>query len=1416
VRFARHAAAGLALAVALIVIGPAASAHAELNQPVNLTGSPYFLVPQSQADLRWGVFPIGPSNLVQPAGDPAQRINIARCGCLLTSLSTTIEMLAAGSVPWFAHTQVGPGGFTPKVSFSPKYLDDYFNVGPNLSAPRPPGWGYLTGSGGTKCAVGVHPWAATHLAEPLQGAVAPTGVTWTAQPWTAAARAEIDAALLGGRPSIVLRKIQSGSGLHANLVVGWNNTTKRYLIYDPLWTFSGAAPAGTNFSGATDEERYSNWFAAVQTVIVPTQVYSPSLWMSIVALTDENPHRGARAGQAAPAPGVRLRLTDPGGHRTGYDPATGTMLHEDTSASYEEFTSFADPLGTLDEKAAVPSIAARDPQTGTYGLEVFGTRDGSFTLQLATVNGDQEQGATTIAGTITAGATKRFEVARSGAGVLTVSAVAAFGPRARAGNDGSGYAGIPVSFDGRGSNQPDGAITGFQWSFGDGANATGAQATHAYAAPGTYVATLTVTNANGLQATDTRTITIVPAPVHPRETIRANVTDAGVEANNESWFPHVSPDGRYVSFSSHANNLVASDGNGEQDVFVKDLTSGAVERVSVADNEAEGNAYAAYSAVSDNGRIVAFQSDATNLGGTATGLYVRDRQAGTTQFLAQLDSSNPRDFSISGDGRYVALRTYSALDPADMNGSADIYVRDRQASSWERIGSGSDPHISGDGRFLAFTGNFGAGDTTPGFVDVYVRDLQAGTTTIASRGADGAQIAGRHSFNPSISADGRYVAFDVNTATADVQVGSSTARPDIFVRDRQAATTDQVNVGSFDTGAAITSSISADGRYVAFVYGASLSLASVLHVYMRDRLEAATEQMSVATDGSVAAPAGASFDREPSVTPDGSVLFWTNAANLVADDTNGVHDVFLRRPLPPTGGPVTPLANLGGPYVGWATSTAVPAAIRLDGSGSLDPASRVLTAHWDFGDGSAPVDGALAISHAYTTPGVYDVTLTVKAASDTSAPLHTRVEVLPALPPAGLSVSACASAGGTLAISGAAPAANGPLIAQGWDTSTGPLTPAAVTITLPWGQVQAPATLPSLSFATTATVPAAQANGSYSATVAGASSSLHLPCATPANRPPLADAGGPTYSAAATVPATFDGTHSSDPEGAALTYRWNFGDGTTATGATPTHVYPAAGAYLATLLVNDGVNDSLEDIGTRSFALVVVGAAPGPPPPAPPPGPAPPPPPPAPVAISPDARCANGMLRLIDVYPDGGRVRIRGVAPAAARGQAVAITFAATGKRVASAVVAADLSFATSAPLPARKLRRSNRARYTATVAGQRSAALKLSRRMYLKTVTRAADRLRVTGQVVAPLARLVRERRVALRITTTCTQAASANGGRTVTIAPSARGTFATTIRLTEAELSAQALYVRGQTSVRRNGRSRGVIRTSTLVRGV
>src|SRR3954470_8806302 len=138
---ARAAVIGLLLVLA--PLGAAGSAEASLNESINLVDSSV-VVPTPQWDWRWGGFPVGPS----PKVTAGSKVNFARCGCALTSLSMILEFTLGASNPWFAHQEYGPSSFKLESSFAPKYLDDYLNVGPTPNFPRSPlGWGFSAGGG---------------------------------------------------------------------------------------------------------------------------------------------------------------------------------------------------------------------------------------------------------------------------------------------------------------------------------------------------------------------------------------------------------------------------------------------------------------------------------------------------------------------------------------------------------------------------------------------------------------------------------------------------------------------------------------------------------------------------------------------------------------------------------------------------------------------------------------------------------------------------------------------------------------------------------------------------------------------------------------------------------------------------------------------------------------------------------------------------------------------------------------------------------------------------------------------------------------------------------------------------------------------------------------------------------------------
>lgn len=171
-------------------------------------------------------------------------------------------------------------------------------------------------------------------------------------------------------------------------------------------------------------------------------------------------------------------------------------------------------------------------------------------------------------------------------------------------------------------------------------------------------------------------------------TTRVNVSSSGEQANERSFDPRITDDGRFIAFSSHASNLVAGDTNGSQDVFIHERLTGTTELISVTPTGAPGNAGAWGPAVSADGRYVAFMSSATDLvSGDTNGmidLFVRDRQTGTTRRLAAHKNiathpaSNANPPTISNDGRYISFLSAEPLVAMDTNGTWDAYVIDRE------------------------------------------------------------------------------------------------------------------------------------------------------------------------------------------------------------------------------------------------------------------------------------------------------------------------------------------------------------------------------------------------------------------------------------------------------------------------------------------------------------------------------------------------------------------------------------------------------------------------------------------------------------------------------------------------------------------------------------------------------------------
>ena len=423
-----------------------------------------------------------------------------------------------------------------------------------------------------------------------------------------------------------------------------------------------------------------------------------------------------------------------------------------------------------------------------------------------------------------------------------------------------------------------------------------------------------------------------PASAAPGEIYRVSVRSNGTEGNDDSHFPRISSDGRYVCFFSFATNLVSGDTNGISDIFRHDVATGKTIRVSVSHTERQLTGEELHQPVlcdiSGNGAMVVFDTALTGLESKDAreddgfDVFLRHVSGGAT-LLVNITSAGKHVPSfvstqptISDSGQQVAFQASGTLT---LDGG--IYVRNRQANTLKntsvnnRGGAGNDysysPQISPNGRFVVFASdatNLVPRDTN-GTRDVFLRDLSAGKTTRINVSSDGTQAAadpdseywGGMSDSPDITADGRFVVFDSDSS--NLVPGDTNKSADIFLRDRQSNTTERISVapggGQADSGS-FRPSISNDGRFIAFTSEATNLVVgdtnSALDIFVYDRVTRTSIRVSETADGGQA-------DRDssgPRISANGEwVVFNSDATNLVAGDTNGKQDLFVKRIVAP-------------------------------------------------------------------------------------------------------------------------------------------------------------------------------------------------------------------------------------------------------------------------------------------------------------------------------------------------------------------------------------------------------------------------------------------------------------------------------------------------------------------------------------
>ncbi|WP_156212963.1 TolB family protein [Lentzea aerocolonigenes] len=364
--------------------------------------------------------------------------------------------------------------------------------------------------------------------------------------------------------------------------------------------------------------------------------------------------------------------------------------------------------------------------------------------------------------------------------------------------------------------------------------------------------------------------------------------------NGDSTTPVISADGRHVAFPSLASNLVFGDRNGVSDVFVKDLRTGLVRSAS---RGGDGPSFDP-PALSADGRFVAFVSSAANLvTGDTNGVddvFVTDMLSGR---VSRVSGGNGPAFgspAISADGRYVAFRLEaSTLAEGDTNGVADVFLADRVSGSVRRISTSSDGvqgdklvhhglAMSADGRFVVFPSaatNLVPGDTN-GSVDMFVKDVVSGAVERVNVSSSGEQTSS-YTLMPAITPDGSRVLF---VAWGDTLVpGDTEDTPDIFMKDRRSGAITRVNTradGVVSDAQPYQPSVSADGRYVVFSSLASNLVRrdtnNVDDVFLKDMRSGSVVRLSERFGRQ-----GNDFSLAPSISADGrSVVFSSKATNL--------------------------------------------------------------------------------------------------------------------------------------------------------------------------------------------------------------------------------------------------------------------------------------------------------------------------------------------------------------------------------------------------------------------------------------------------------------------------------------------------------------------------------------------------------
>ncbi|MEZ5186055.1 MAG: hypothetical protein R2720_09945 [Candidatus Nanopelagicales bacterium] len=411
---------------------------------------------------------------------------------------------------------------------------------------------------------------------------------------------------------------------------------------------------------------------------------------------------------------------------------------------------------------------------------------------------------------------------------------------------------------------------------------------------------------------------------------RISTTKNGTQANDLSDPAKWSPRGDRIAFYSLASNLVNGDTNDAFDLFVKNLANGAVQRVNVDKDGRQANDVLRRSSTSfswsPDGTRIAFASKASNLvpGDTnqTSDVFVKDLASGAIQRISTDSNGNGAtspcsacgsyDPAWSPDGRRIAFYSgASNLVPGDTNGRDDIFVKDLDGGAVTRITdirgreavyyAAEQPAWSPDGTRIAFlsrAANLVPGDTN-GSPDIFVKNLDSGVIDRINTDSNGNEAAFLESDWPVWSPDGTRIAF--LSRAANLVPGDTNGLQDVFVKDLATGAIQRINtdkdgrVGNMDVE---TLAWSPSGERIAFSSAAwnllpgDTNRGIQQHVYVKDLATGAIQRVSTDKHG---VPSAWGTSLAPSWSPDGRrISFSSDAADLVPGDTNGEGDIFIK------------------------------------------------------------------------------------------------------------------------------------------------------------------------------------------------------------------------------------------------------------------------------------------------------------------------------------------------------------------------------------------------------------------------------------------------------------------------------------------------------------------------------------------